>query len=172
MQHDVLIDTLRRFPDVLEAAVHGIEPGNAAARSPSGAWSIVEIVAHLADEEIEDFRTRLRSTLEDPQRPWPPIDPEGVAAERRYNERDLAAEVARFREQRTASVAWLDGLHAPDWSRAYEHPSVGPLRAGDLLASWAAHDQLHLRQIAKRRYELVCRAAEPFKTDYAGSWGI
>jgi len=36
-------------------------------------------VNHLVDEEEGDFRLRLRSTLEDPARDWPPIDPEGWA---------------------------------------------------------------------------------------------
>ncbi|NUP91044.1 MAG: DinB family protein, partial [Candidatus Sumerlaeia bacterium] len=50
----------------------------------------------------------------------------------------------------------------------HRHPKAGPLRAGDLLAAWAAHDALHLRQIAKRLLDLARRDAGGFKTDYAG----
>ena len=50
-------------------------------------------------------------------------------------------------------------------------PKIGPIRAGDLLASWAAHDMLHLRQIAKRKFELIQQAGGEFTTDYAGPWG-
>ena len=49
--------------------------------------------------------------------------------------------------------------------------ALGGLSAGDLLASWAAHDWLHLRQIAKRRHELTARDAGKFSIAYAGRWG-
>ncbi|MBK7403801.1 MAG: hypothetical protein IPJ41_04000 [Phycisphaerales bacterium] len=57
-----------------------------------------------------------------------------------------------------------------DWNRAYHHPKLGSLRAGDLLAAWAAHDALHLRQIAKRMHELASHDAPGFDAAYAGEW--
>jgi hypothetical protein len=51
------------------------------------------------------------------------------------------------------------------------HPKVGATAAGDVMASWAAHDALHLRQIAKRLWELAGRDGAPFRTGYAGEWG-
>jgi hypothetical protein len=139
-------------------------------KPPSGAWSILEIVCHLGDEEVDDFRTRLRLTLEDPSQDWPKIDPEGWARERRYNERDLGESLERFARERAASVAWLRSLRDVDWSRAATHPRLGSLRAGDLMASWAAHDALHLRQIAKRLHELAAADAPGFDAGYAGEW--
>ncbi len=44
------------------------------------------------------------------------------------------------------------------------------MHAGTLFASWLAHDALHLRQIAKRMYELAVRDAGSFDTKYAGDW--
>jgi hypothetical protein len=55
-----------------------------------------------------------------------------------------------------------------DWNQTYKHPSLGEISAGDLLAAWTAHDQLHVRQIGKRMYELVARDAEPYSVSYAG----
>ena len=106
-------------------------------------------------------------TLEDPSAPWPSIDPEGWARERDYRSRLLADVVEDFRREREASLAWLRALTEADWRRAYEHPKLGVLRAGDLLAAWAAHDLLHLRQLAGIRLALVEHAAEPFTTRYA-----
>lgn len=82
-----LIDRMERFPRVLDALVEELPSDMALARPGPATWSITEIVTHLADEEAEDFRVRLRSTLEDPARAWPPIDPEGVAVERAYRSR-------------------------------------------------------------------------------------
>lgn len=170
MDAGVLIGSLGRFSASLSAATAGMRDDEARQRGPEGQWSVVEIVAHLADEEAEDFRHRLELTLADPTRPWPAIDPQGAASSRRYRERSLAGELLRFGVERERSLAWLGSLGAVDWSRSHAHPSLGPISAGDLLASWAAHDLLHLRQIVKRRFESVVAGAEPFGTGYAGAW--
>jgi hypothetical protein len=170
MNHAALIARLERFPAALSTAVAVVASDDAAWKPPSGAWSVLEIVRHLVDEERDDFRARLRSTLEDAGRAWPGIDPEGWARERRYNEGFVSAALAEFARERGASVAWLRSLASPDWTATHVHPRAGAIRAGDLLASWAAHDALHLRQVAKRIYELAARDAPGFSGGYAGEW--
>jgi hypothetical protein len=44
---------------------------------------------------------------------------------------------------------------------------LGPIRAGDLLAAWAAHDAAHLRQIASRLIDLAKRDAGEYHISYA-----
>jgi hypothetical protein len=105
-----------------------------------------------------------------PDQPWPEIDPQGWAVERKYNEGSAADGATRFTAERKASVAFLEGLDEGVWSTAYQHPKFGPIRAGDLLAAWAAHDALHLRQIAKRLYQLAQRDGGEYSTIYAGEW--
>jgi hypothetical protein len=171
MDFVAILDRLERFGPALAAVVAGLSPEEARFKPASGAWSILEIVCHLGDEEVEDFRARVLSTLSDPGVAWSPIDPEAVARERRYNEQDLGAAVTRLVSERRKSVEMLRGFRDPDWSRAYVHPKAGRIAAGDLLASWAAHDALHLRQIAKRMWELAGRDGAPYRTGYAGEWG-
>ncbi len=146
-------------------------PAALAGERPSAAeWSVLEIACHLVDEEREDFRARLESTLADPDAAWAPIDPEGWVAARGYAKRDLTAVTKDFVRERARSVAWLRGLGDVDWERTHRRPGLGTLRAGDVLASWVAHDALHLKQLAKRMHQR-CRAdAAPFSTDYAGPW--
>lgn len=174
MNPNVFVDRLERFGRALPVAAV-VAAAQARWKPPGGAWSILEIVCHLADEEVEDFRTRVRLTLKEPGTPWPPIDPEGWAVARRYNEQDLDAQIARFAREREASVRWLRGEIAAgaDWARECVHPRMGPIAAGTLLVSWAAHDALHMRQIAKRLYELaeLEGAADGFVARYAGEWG-
>ncbi|MEX2218548.1 MAG: DinB family protein [Phycisphaerales bacterium] len=171
MNAPAMVASLGSFPAILPAAVAGLSEADARWKPASGAWSVVEIVNHLVDEEVDDFRRRLELTLRDPKLEWPPNDPEGWARERSYNERALAESVARFLAEREASLAWLSGLGEKDWGTTHTHRVFGSLAAGDLLASWAAHDWLHLRQIAKRRYELAAREPGRFSVDYAGKWG-
>ena len=163
---------MERFPASLAALLRGLPEPDARWRPDGGAWSITEIVCHLADEEIEDFGTRVCMTLDDPAGDWPPIDPEGAAVERRYNERSLAETLERFAEVRSASIAKLRAIEAPDWERAHEHPRWGPMAAGMLMTSWCAHDALHLRQIAKRLFQLAARDGAGHSTIYAGEWTV
>jgi hypothetical protein len=119
---------------------------------------------------VFDFRTRLRLTLESPETDWMAIDPRGWAVTRKYNEQQPAEVLDRFRVERRASVQWLRGLKCPDWTRQHVHPKFAGISAGQLMASWAAHDSLHLRQIAKRRFQLTQRDAGGFTPEYAGEW--
>ncbi len=164
---------LEPTPSAIAALLDGVSPQAIRERSPSGAWSILEIVNHLADEDADDFRFRLKSMLDDPTRPWPLSNPEAWATEREYQQRDLAESLDRFAKERAESIRWLRSLRGPDWKTAYMHPSRGPVYAGELLAAWPAHDALHIRQIAKRLYELAARegAAAGFNVEYAGPWG-
>ena len=133
-------------------------------------WSVLEIICHLVDEEVEDFRPRVRLTLESPGTAWPPFDPTKAAIERRYNEQDIDEMLNRFLTERAASLTWLRSLHEVDWELYYDHPQVGPFTSGRVMAAWAAHDWLHLRQISKRFFEMAERDSKPYDVRYAGQW--
>jgi hypothetical protein len=170
MNEAKLIASLERFGRMLPAVVRDVSDDDAVWKPPDGAWSILEVVCHLADEEVLDFRQRVGLTLADPCQAWPPIDPEGWAVERRHNEGKLGEVASRFAMLRVESLAWLRSLDRPDWDRTHHHPKFGAFHAGDLLASWAAHDYLHLRQIAKRMYQMAARDGGEYSTRYAGDW--
>ena len=165
-----LIESLERFPKVLPVLLDGLDDERIRWKPPSGNWSILEIVCHLADEEVDDFRTRVQLTLENPEQEWPPIDPEGAATERKYNEANLPEVLDRFLTERATSVTWLRNVVEPDWDKAYQHPRFGPIQAGEVMAAWVAHDHLHMRQIAKRLFEICQRDAMPYSVRYAGEW--
>ena len=154
----------------IEALVRGVDDAQARWKPAPEKWSIVEVVNHLYDEEREDFRQRLDFTLHRPGEPWPPVDPEGWVAARRYAERELRPSLDAFLEERRRSVEWLRGLESPDWTLAWEHPRAGRLTAGDLLASWIAHDLLHVRQLARLHYQYVESISRPHSVEYAGGW--
>jgi hypothetical protein len=140
-------------------------------RPSPGAWSTLEVVNHLGDEEREDFRTRLDTILHRPGEMPPAIDPEGWVVTRGYNQRDFEESLTRFLDERRQSLAWLRSLSAPDWSRAWAHPSGDfTIRAGDVLTAWAAHDLLHLRQLVELQYGRRAIDAAPYDMEYAGEW--
>ena len=160
-------DRLASNARVFEHLLAAVSSEHAVWKPEPSQWSTLEVVNHLADEEVEDFRRRFELTLADPVTPWPSIDPQGWVIARGYLDRELGESLARFLSERARSVAWLRGLH-PDFERTYLHPSAGPLRAGDLLASWLAHDLIHIRQITRLHYGWLERQAAPYRTAYAG----
>ena len=113
----------------VRALAEGISDEQARWRPDRDSWSILEVLNHLHDEEREDFRRRLQSTLADPSEPWPAIDPGGWVGERRYQERDMAAAVEDFLEERKQSVGWLNDLASPAWENRYSHPLLGEITA-------------------------------------------
>jgi hypothetical protein len=167
MDAGALIARLEPVPEALRALLADLPDADWRWRPPEGGWSLLEVVHHLADEEVEDFRARLASVLEDPKRPWAKLDPEGAVVSRRANEADPRDVLERFRTERRRSLDWLAQVAAPRWESAYAHPK-GSIAAGDLLASWVAHDARHLEQIAKRLHGLAARDGAPYAVGYAG----
>jgi hypothetical protein len=134
------------------------------------AWSVLEVVCHLYDEEREDFRQRVDYTLHRPAEEWPPIDPQGWVTARGYNQRELAAMLDSFLGERQASLQWLRGLDTANWSTARQHPAGGQVTAADMLDAWVAHDHLHIRQLNELHWQYLALHVSPFSLDYAGGW--
>ena len=156
------------FPRVLSSIIAGLDDADLRYTSNPTDWSILDILCHLLDEETRDFRPRLEATLA--RAPWDSIDPQSWPALHHYADQAAPETLARFTVQREHSVTWLLSLTNPDWDSTHTHPSLGPIRAGDLMGAWLDHDTLHLRQIAKRLHELAQRDTTPYITTYAGAW--
>ena len=169
MNLDYFIARFSANRQVFASLLRGVTDEQARWKPSSDKWSMLEVVNHLYDEEREDFRARLKSLLEDPQQEWAAIKPQQWPVERRYNERELAASLDNFLKEREESLAWLKGLSEPSWENRYTHPR-GTLSAGDLLASWLAHDFLHVRQLARLHWQYVGALADPYQTAYGGPW--
>jgi hypothetical protein len=169
MDYERLAQTMAENAERIHQLVDGISTGEARWRPDPDSWSILEVVNHLHDEEREDFRVRLDIMLHNPDRPWPPIDPQGWVKARKYNERELRGSLESFLAERRASLEWLEGLKSPDWEATVEAP-WGSFRAGEMFAAWVAHDLLHMRQLVELHYAHVVRLADPYGTRYAGPW--
>lgn len=132
-------------------------------------WNLLEVLCHLYDEEREDFRARLKHTLETHSARMPKIDPPGWVIERKYAEQDYEGTLTKFLAERDSSIKWLNSLAKPEWKNIYLHPKAGELSAEMFLANWLAHDYLHFRQITKLKYDYL-KAHAGVRFDYAGDW--
>jgi hypothetical protein len=169
MNVNYFIDRLSKNRGVFEGLVRGVGLEQASWKPQPDNWSILEVVNHLFDEEREDFRQRLELVLADPTQPWPTINPRGWVTTRGYNERDLDTSLNNFFAEREKSLAWLNQLSEPNWQNSNDGPN-GVLTAGDLIASWLAHDFLHIRQLSRLHWQYVGAIADPYQTTYGGPW--
>lgn len=172
MNLDYFINHLSNNKAVISGLVRGVTDEQARWRPSPNDWSLVEVMAHLYDEEREDFRARVRSTLNDPAKPWPQIEPGKWVIDRKYNDRDPKQVLDHWLHERDESLKWLGVLKAPTikWGNAYHHPAGVVLSAADLLIAWLAHDHLHIRQLNELHYLYLKHTTAPANIGYAGDW--
>jgi hypothetical protein len=133
-------------------------------------WSIRQIVYHLSRTEEKDFRPRLEKTLRDENEDWQPLVASEMRLEKEDGAKNLNEYLQNFLDEREKSIAWLKTIENASWENSHRHNEQLTLAAGDLLASWLAHDYLHIKQIIRLQYDYVNSISAPFKTDYAGKW--
>lgn len=170
MDTTVYVAALEINPAAITALARAMPADQARWRPMPTDWSALEAINHLVDEEREDFRARLDFVLHWRGETPPRNDPDNWVVDRAYNQRDLDESLAHFQRERQRSLSWLRGFAALDWSHVWEGPSGYTLRADDVLAAWAAHDVLHLRQLVELRYQYLAAQAAPYRADYAGDW--
>ena len=154
----------------IESLTNDVSDEQAHWKPDADTWSVLEVVNHLYDEEMLDFRMRLEILLSKSGADWPPIDPPTWVVERAYNARHLAESRHNLREEREKSLAWLAGLKNADWQASAAAPWGKEMRAGDMFASWVAHDLLHIRQLVELHWAWVNLQAGDYWTGYAGDW--
>ena len=169
MNFKLLQSRLHNNANAINSISTGVPNEQARWKPDPDSWSLLEVIHHLYDEEKYDFRVRLEIILAQSGAIWPPIDPPGWVIERAYNEQNLAEILHGFLYEREKSLVWLSKLESPDWTAVYQAP-WGEIRAGDMFASWAAHDMLHLRQLIELRWAYNNLLINPYKVDYAGTW--
>jgi hypothetical protein len=162
------IDTLARGARAVEVLISEMSEEQARWKPTEKDWSVLEVVNHLADEEVLDFRMRLELLLDSPDVAWPPIDPATWVRDRGYNERDLLMSLERFLGVRRQSIRWLENLGSADWENCCEHPSLGQIKAGDLLTAWVTHDLKHVEQLSRLHKDYLVQEKSDYSAKYAG----
>ncbi len=164
MNLDYCIKQMSDNPETIRQLIHDIPDDAARWKPDADTWSIIQVMAHLVYEERRDFRVRLDHILNHGQEKFKPItneigDPEG----------DLQTLFTIYLDEREASIKWLKTLTDVDWSTEFTTP-YRTMSAGDMLASWVAHDILHIRQFVELKWAITTHALQPYEVGYAGGW--
>lgn len=169
MEFEKLYRELATNAETIRALVSGISQEEAQVKPTPEAWSILEVMGHLLDEERDDFRERLSIILQRPNEDFPPIHPSAWVTERGYNQRNLAEVLEFFLAERQRSLVWLKDLALSDWNKPFTYP-YGTVTAGELFSSWVVHDTLHMRQLVELRHSRIVALSQPYSIGYAGDW--
>lgn len=162
------VEQLTINAQAIEALCAGIPADHARWKPDVDQWSVLEVMGHLVDEEREDFHPFIVATFQG--QPKTPHDPGMWVLERGYNQRDLGELVAQFAAERRKSLEWLQTQADADWQTAVPFTKWFGFRAADVLASWVAHDLLHMRQLVELKYGYLAVALSGCDIQYAGDW--
>jgi hypothetical protein len=144
------VSVLERTPHTLRAMLEGLPPAWTDATEGPETWSAYDIVGHLIHGERTDWIPRARIVLaQGPDRRFEPFD--RTAQFRESGGRPLAELLDELVRLRAANLATLAGWRLTDAELALqgEHPALGTVTLGQLLASWVAHDLGHVAQTAR-----------------------
>lgn len=169
MDTNYIISELQRNKFVIKELLQNLDDNKVMWRPSPEKWCLLEIICHLNDEECEDFRYRLNSTLENPKQEFISIDPVGWVSSRNYFERDFKTELTEFLNERDDSIDMLKQLIDPQWDNYFEHPKFGNMTAKLFFTNWLAHDYLHIRQITKLKFDYLSSTTNEM-LNYAGDW--
>jgi hypothetical protein len=130
----------------IEHALKGVPPTKLRKRPAPEKWSIGEIIAHLADNEIIGG-TRIRMILGAPGTAVPAYDQDAWAKSGHYEKRDARKSLEQFRVVRESNLALLKSLTAEQWKQHSVHPERGVETIERIVTLFAGHDVNHLKQI-------------------------
>jgi hypothetical protein len=132
----------------LEHLIKGVPRSRLRKRPAPGKWSVVEILAHLADTEIV-VGWRMRHILGAPGTPLQAFDQDAWAASGHYDTRDPRMSVEQFRILREANLALLKSLAPEQWKHHGMHAERGPETIEHIVRMMAGHDLNHTKQIER-----------------------
>lgn len=116
-------------------------------------WSIIEIVAHLADVEIV-ASWRLRSVIGQDGITIQPFDQDAWASVFQYQKRDAKRSLAVFRLLRENNLAMLQEIPREAWNNHGMHLERGKETIAHLTRMFAGHDSNHIVQIEQIAAEI------------------
>ena len=147
------LSVMREMPEKLSKTVGDIPPDVIGAPEAPGKWSIREVVQHLADSELVGSG-RFRMVLAQDRPPLLAYDQDLWAERLRYSESNVDEALAEFTSLRRANLRLFERTSEADRARVGIHSERGEETLGRLMKLYAAHDLVHLKQIARIRTTL------------------
>ena len=141
---------LAAAPNALASLVAGLREHTLSHRPAPTKWSVREVVAHLADDELVGAY-RIRLILSAPGTEIQAFDQDAWAETGRYGTTVVSDSLTLFRALREANVSLLRAIRDDEWNRSGIHAERGRESIRDIAAYYAGHDLLHFAQLQSAR---------------------
>lgn len=138
----------RESLDELALLVKDVAEDRLKRRPQPNKWSVVEIVAHLAEDELVTS-WRYRQMIETPGCALAGFDQELWQRLGRYETWSMDEALSMFRSLRQSNLRMLEKLSAEQWDAFGVHAERGRISVRDLAAHMTGHDRNHLEQIRR-----------------------
>jgi DinB superfamily len=135
-------------PDLLAALISGVDASTLQACPAPEKWSVCEILAHLAEDELTST-WRYRQMIENPGVALAGFDQDLWARLGRYDSWTAADALQMFRLLRGANLRMLKALTPEQWERHGTHAERGRITVRALARHMAGHDCNHMEQIRR-----------------------
>ena len=134
------------MPEKLANLIHWLKPEQVTIRPAADKWSISEIVAHLADDELVGAY-RIRRILCEPGSNIEAFDQDRWASLGQYNSINLEQSFQLFRQLRLANLFLFSNLKPEQWQYYGLHAERGKETIAAIAHYYAGHDINHYNQI-------------------------
>jgi hypothetical protein len=138
----------RRTPELIGELIANATPEELSTRPAKDKWSIAEILAHLAEDEIATA-WRYRQMVEHNGIDLAGFDQDLWARLGNYRARDPQDSLALFRLLRNANLQFLSELSNQQWECCGIHAERGRITVRDLASHMTGHDANHVEQIRR-----------------------
>ena len=135
-----------QMPGILESLIKNAQPERLLINPSPGKWSVTEIVAHLADDELVGAY-RVRTILSMPGVNIQAFDQAEWAIRGKYKKIPVADSLALFKHLRQANIQLFNLLEPEQWDYYGIHAERGIESIRDIALYYAGHDINHLIQI-------------------------
>lgn len=143
-----LLSTQAQSPELLTQLIAGVSVERLTARPAPGKWSVAEILAHLAEDEIATA-WRYRQMVEHCGIALAGFDQDLWADLGAYSARNPQDSLALYRLLREANLHFLRSLSPEQWERFGMHAERGRITVRELAAHMVGHDANHIAQIQR-----------------------
>ena len=141
---------LREMPSELRHAIDGLSTESLTTPERTGKWSIRDVIQHLADSELVGGY-RFRMILAHDRPTLAGYDQDLWAKRLGYAEADVHTALEDFARLRQANLRLFERASSADRERVGIHTERGEESIAQLIPTYAGHDIVHLRQIARIR---------------------
>ena len=138
----------REAPRTLAELIENAAEKDLAQRPSPEKWSVTEILAHLAEDELSSS-WRYRQMLEYDGLDLPGFNQDMWAQVGDYRSWNSAEALAMFRLLREANLRMFARLTPEQWERHGVHSERGKITVRDLCSHMAAHDINHIEQVKR-----------------------